>query len=131
MSRAPLPDLFIDHTCTFSRTAHKLYLLSFITKYLTQNAAFDVFKAMVLPYIAYPLFLSRIVSDKLLTKLQHLQNRGLRICLKAPARTPVSHMHQDCKLLYFRNQFLNVCTDLFTVKTMLMLKKDLLLLVVQ
>lgn len=86
----------ISKTC--SCTAYKLYLFGLIRKYLNQRAAINVFKAMILPYIDYPLFLFSTATDKLLTKLQRLQNGGLRICLKAPARSSVSLMHQDCNV---------------------------------
>lgn len=91
-------------TKTYSRTAHKLYLSGLIRKIFAKKEAINVFKAMVLPYIDYPLYLFYTSSDKLLTKLQRLQNKGLRICLKAPARTPVRHMHKDCKQLYVKNR---------------------------
>lgn len=45
-----------------------------------------------------------VISDKLMTKLQRYQKRGLRICLKAPACTSISLMHQEAKLLYLKNR---------------------------
>lgn len=61
---------------TSSRVSHKLYLLGLMRKYLTKKASINILKAMVLPYIDYPLFLYSSISDKSMTKLQRIQNRG-------------------------------------------------------
>lgn len=68
----------------YGRTSNKLYMLGLLRKHLSVNSAFKIFKAMVLPYMEYIFFCISPCNDKDLTKLQRLQNRGARICLRLP-----------------------------------------------
>lgn len=89
--------IHIDATLTFKKalssvglygkTANNMYPLSLMRKYLDEKGALRIFKSMVLPYIEYIFFCLSPCTDKELTKLQRLQNRGLRICLKPSPRT--------------------------------------------
>lgn len=60
-----------------------------------------IFKAMVRPYMEYIFFTINPCTD--ITKLQRLQIRGLRICLRAAPRTSVLKLHSTAKLLTVRN----------------------------
>lgn len=73
-------------------------------KYLDERSAIRIFKCMVLPYMEYSFFCMSPCPDKEITKLQRLQNRGLRVCLKPPPRTPVLCLHASSKLLLVKNK---------------------------
>lgn len=79
-------------------------MLSLLRKFLSVNAALKIFKAMVLPYMEYIFFCLGPCNDKDLTRLQRLQNHGLRICLRAPPRTSVLQLHSSAKLLLVKNK---------------------------
>lgn len=65
---------------TYAKAANKLYLLGLIRKYLDRKGALRIFKALVIPYIEYSCFLFSASTHRLITKLQRLQNQGLRVC---------------------------------------------------
>lgn len=88
----------------YVRASHKLYLLGLIRKYLDKKGTLRIFKALVMPYIEYSCFPFSASTDKLIVKLQRLQNRGLRVCLRAEVRRPIAEMHQDCKILYIKHK---------------------------
>lgn len=88
----------------YGRTSNKLYMLGLLRKYLSVKSALRIFKAMVLPYMEYVFFCISPCSDKDLTKLQRLQNKGLRVCLKLPSRTSVLRLHSDSRLLLVKNK---------------------------
>ena len=58
----------------YNLAAHKIYFLGKIRPYLT--------------YIDYGDILYHKIHKQAINKIQRLQNRALRICLKSPARTP-------------------------------------------
>ena len=80
----------MDYSLTFDlavktvvkKVHNKVHTLSLVRKYITQACAVTIMKSKVLPYIDYTLFALGAASDKNLTQLQRLQNRGLRICLQ-------------------------------------------------
>lgn len=102
----------IDETLSFrkalatayGKTSNKMYLLSLMRKYLNEKAAIRIFKSMVLPYMEYIFFCISPCTDKEITRLQHLQNRGLHICLKYPPRTPVLVLHNASNLLLVKSK---------------------------
>ena len=77
----------MDYSLTFDlavktvvkKVHNKVHTLSLVRKYITQACAVTIMKSKVLPYIDYTLFPLTAASDKYLTQLQRLQNRGLRI----------------------------------------------------
>lgn len=75
------------------QVTHKLYMLSKIRCYLTTDAAIKIYKSMVLPYFDYGDVLLVSTNITSLNKLQKLQNRGLRICLRCNERQPVHLLH--------------------------------------
>ena len=80
--------VLLDSTLTFNlhinsliRTvSHKVSLLTKVKKYLSDGAALQIYKSMILPYIDY----ADVVFDKAysrdLEKMQRLQNRCLKVC---------------------------------------------------
>ena len=69
-------------------TAHKINLLAKVRQYLTNNACINIYKTMILPYFDYANILFINSSKKLLDKLDPLQRRALRICLKTGDEMP-------------------------------------------
>lgn len=90
----------------YSKVNNKLYLLGLIRKYLTRYSAIRLFKALAMPYMEYAYFILGACNDKSITKLQRLQNRGMRICLKSTRLTPTSILHEQCKMLTVRNKMI-------------------------
>ena len=78
---------------TLKLVSHKLFLLSKIRKYLTKKQALTIFKSKILPYFDYGDIFCIGSHEKSLDKLQKMQNRALRICLKAPLLTSVKSLH--------------------------------------
>ena len=68
----------INEICNI--VTHKLYLLSKIRKYLTQNACIKLFKSMILSLIEYGDIVYEGTSAKNLDNISRLFYRGLRIC---------------------------------------------------
>lgn len=83
-----------DVSSTFSKASYKLHLFDIIRKYSTKTASLRIFKAMGMPYLKYSFFIFSACSEKSITKLQRLQNRGLQMCLCAPSRAPIADLHR-------------------------------------
>ena len=91
---------FKDHLSKIVRNVNnKLYLLSILRKQITVQCAVLLYKSMILPYFEYgDVFLSACtVTD--LSKLQILQNRGLRIVFKRNSYSSVNQLHIDANIL--------------------------------
>ena len=78
--------------------SHKTYLLSKIRSYITHDAALRIYKTMILPIIEYGDVLYDGSNSRLLSKLQTLQNRCLRICNAEPFHVPVIYLHEISQL---------------------------------
>ena len=90
---------FESHTKESARqVAHKVYILSKIRPFLNIKQAIQIYKTKVLPYFDYGDILYIGTNGKSLDKLQKLQNRALRICLRSPPRTPVISLHKRAGL---------------------------------
>ena len=73
---------YIKHIKEMSKLiSHKLYVLSKIRKYITENACINIFKTMILSVIEYCDNIYAGTSQDNLTKIDHLFYRGLRMCL--------------------------------------------------
>lgn len=59
---------------------------------------------MILPYFNYSNFLFHSCSLKTKTKIQRLQNRGLRVCLRAHPRENVASFHERTNLSTLENR---------------------------
>ena len=57
-------------------------------QYLTEAASITIYKTMILPYFNYGDILFINSSKKLISKLDHLQRRALKICLKVGEAIP-------------------------------------------
>ena len=61
---------------------HKTWILANTRKHLTINMAIKIYKGMILPYFDYGDVVYVGGNNNILDKLQRLQNRALKICLK-------------------------------------------------
>ena len=80
--------VLLDSTLTYNlhigsliRTvSHKVSLLGKVKKYLRDDAALQIYKSMILPYLDYADVIFDKAHSKDLEKLQRLQNRCLKLC---------------------------------------------------
>ena len=90
---------FSNHIKTVLDTvAHKSYLLGKIRKYITSDTALLIYKSMVLPYFDYADIIYANSYKKDLDKVQRMQNRCLKICLRAEARIDTDLLHSMSKI---------------------------------
>ena len=82
----------------YKLASHTIYLLSKIRNLLTEHAALTIYRSKILPYFDYGDILYHSALNHNADRLQKLQNRALRICLKAEARTPILNLHNRAKL---------------------------------
>ena len=59
---------------------HKVSMLGKVKKYLRDDAALQIYRSMILPYLDYAYVIFDKAYSKDLDKLQRLQNRCLKIC---------------------------------------------------
>ena len=91
---------FKDHALKIIRTINnKLYLLSLLRKQLTTKCAILLYKSMILPYFEYGDVFISACTEAILSRLQLLQNRGLRIAFKRDPLSSVNQLHIDAHLL--------------------------------
>ena len=84
--------------------AHKMYVLSKTRCYLTKKKSLIIYKSNILPYYDYGDALYMGENQTSLLKLQRLQNRGLRICLKVEARTNIRQLHRDSNVPFLKHR---------------------------
>ena len=77
-----------------SLASHKLFLLSKIWKYIMFKAVNRIYKTMILPIVEYGDILYDGSNQKLLGKLQTLQNRGLCLIYYRQFHVPVISLHE-------------------------------------
>ena len=93
--------IILDKSLTFNkhvqqcinRVSHKLFLLSKIRSYISEYMATTIYKTPIVPYLDYGDVLFINASRERLNKLQRLQNKCLRICLRTHPRTSVNQIH--------------------------------------
>ena len=83
---------------------HKLMLLSKMKKYLKDNTALNIFKAMVLPYFDYADVIFDKALNKDIDKLQKLQNKCLRLCLGKDRRHGTDMTHKLAKVPFLKDR---------------------------
>ena len=85
---------------------HKLTMLTAVRKYLTKDVALRIFKSMVLPYFDYADVVYHTANSGDLEKLQHLQNRCLKVCLGLHRRYETKEVHRlaGCTTLESRRE---------------------------
>ena len=88
--------VILDSHLTFNKqlnniikiTAYKINLLAKMRQYLTEFASITIYKTMILPYFDYGDILFTEASTKLLDKLDRLQLRAVKICLRLDGNAP-------------------------------------------
>ena len=78
--------------------SHKIYLLSKIRQFINERTALFIYKSMIAPIIDYGDIIYMGGTEDNLSKLQKLQNRGLRICLKIQHHIPIILLHQQAEI---------------------------------
>ena len=76
--------------------SYKAMLLSKVRKYITKDAAIRIHKTMILTLIDYGDVLYDGSNQKLLKKIQTLQNRCLRTCVYKTYHISVDNLHEIC-----------------------------------
>ena len=84
---------------SFTRINNKLYVFTCMRKSMNTKAAVMVYKSMVLPFFEYGNVFLSTCTERDLTKLQRLQNRGLRTALGKENTSNVYEMHMDAHIL--------------------------------
>ena len=90
---------FNQHISSVIRTVqHKILLLGKVKRYLTNNVALKIYKAMILPYLDYAdvIFCKANAAD--LEKLQKLQNRCLKLCLGQHRLFSTNRVHKEAEV---------------------------------
>ena len=80
-----------------SNVSHKMFILSKIIPYINTKMAITIYNTLIVPFLDYGDILLINASIELLNKLQRLQNKCLRICLRAQLQTPTFFLHQETK----------------------------------
>ena len=80
-------------TKTISTVYLRLYLLSKIRKMMPKNTACLIYKQTILPVIEYCGFIYNGLTDTIRKRLQRIQNRCLRVCLRTQRMHPVAELH--------------------------------------
>ena len=75
--------------------SHKVYLLSKIRKFITEETAVFIFKSMIAPILDYGDIIYMGGVEDGLARLQRMQNRALRVCLDIHDYIPTILLHQQ------------------------------------
>ena len=87
-----------------AKAAQKLYIFGRLRRFMTYRQALTIYKSKLLPYLEYGGILVHNTNQTLLTKLQRLQNRGLKIALYSPPRTTIEKIHKDGKINFLEDR---------------------------
>ena len=98
--------IMLDSTLSFKNqiqntikiVSHKISLLSKIRNYISETAAINIYKTMIIPYLDYGDIIYYNLTMKIKGKLQTLQERALKICIKPQHHTPVELLHRSAKI---------------------------------
>ena len=78
--------------------AHKIYMLTKLRPIINNTQAMCLYKSKILPYFDYgDIFYNKTFTRNTL-KLQKLQNRALKLCLKREPRYDTELLHTEAKL---------------------------------
>ena len=83
---------------------HKLMLLSKMKKYLRDDSALSIYKSMILPYLDYADDIFHKAANKDIDKLQRLQNRCLKLCMRKDRRFSTEEVHRLAKVPMLRDR---------------------------
>ena len=96
---------FNTHINTMIRNvSHKMYLLKRTNIYLTEKSSLMVYKSFILPLLEYGNILYMKSCNKLLDKLQRMQNQCLKVCLNQDIRSSTAEIHKKANLNYLNER---------------------------
>ena len=78
--------------------SHKIYVLSRVRKFLMTRSALTVYKSMIMPYFDNADIAYEKASGVDLEKIQRLQNRALKVCLKVGRFEETEVIHRRSKI---------------------------------
>ena len=84
--------------------SHKMTLLAKLRKYLTNEVAVLIYKTMLLPYFDYADVIFHKANVKDTGKLQTLQNKCLRICLRKERRFSTDGAHKEANVPFLTDR---------------------------
>lgn len=84
---------------TISSCNHLLFSLAKIRWFINSSIAVQVYKSLILSRLTYGVLLCLGASQLNRSRLQKVQNRGLRICFCADRYTSNLKLHNDAKVL--------------------------------
>ena len=98
--------VILDSTLTFNNhiqnlikvLSYKSFCLSKLRHLLNNTASVAIYKSTILPYVEYGDNIYAGAKLDLLNKIQRIQNRCLRVCLRAPPRTSIMDLHKEAKV---------------------------------
>ena len=82
----------------------RIYQLMRLKNCLPRRALIRIFKSYVVPIFDYGDILYTNCSKQLLNKMQRVQNRGLKVCLKVPFRTATNYIHSLAHVAYLSDR---------------------------
>ena len=86
------------------KVGYRIIQLGRIRKYMNIKQSLEIYKSKILPYFDYGDILYEGTAHQLTKKLQSLQNRALKICLKLPPRTSTALIHQTAKVNHLEDR---------------------------
>ena len=96
---------YSQHISGVIRTVHhKMTILGKLKKYLNNDVALGIYKAMLLPYLDYADVIFCKAGASELVKLQKLQNRCLRICLGQQRDYSTNRVHREAKAPFLKDR---------------------------
>jgi hypothetical protein len=112
--------VILDSKLTFTKHVNKLTTKGKIAvcnlfPFFSRNSKLSIdnklliYKTIVRPLITYAIPSWNIISKTNLRKLQIIQNKFLRLILDVPRYTPISKLHNDCKIQTIEQYCLNIC----------------------
>ena len=108
-------DKHIENTC--AKIAKKLYFFRRIRNKISINCAINIYNVIIKPHFEYCATILFLGSNVMLTRLQKLQNRGMRIILKCNILTHIRDMLDALRWLSVNQRVkLNVLVFIFRIK---------------
>ena len=90
---------FNKHVSVLNQTvSHKIYLLNKIRWFIKEEDSINIYKTMILPHLTYGDVIYSATSKGNLKKLQKIQNRGIRTCIRPQNKTPVKALHKKASI---------------------------------
>lgn len=73
---------------------YKIYLLNRVRFDSDEAASLEIYKSMILPHFTYGDVIYSATSQGNLAKMQRVQNRGLRVCIRPEERVSTDNLHR-------------------------------------